>query len=127
MDQKALIMADIPPYRFVFGLHHSDYKDDAEYTYWFPFTDETQIDLINKMNDEEDDVLGKSEELEEFGVHDFATSGDYELIGYHSYEIEYHNWLMVVNEWRNFFISKGIACGEIVMMPSADYETQFGS
>lgn len=117
-----------PPYRFVFGLHHSDH-DDAEYTYWFPFTDETQIDLIKKMNDEEDDVLAQSEDMEEqfCGVHDYSTIGEYELVGYHSYEIEHKDWLALVNEWRNFFVGKGIACGLIVMMSSAEYEKQFNS
>lgn len=114
-------MIDIP-YRFVFEFHHEEHDNDALFTYWFSFID--QIDLVKKMNDE-DEVLCKSEELEEFGVHDYCTSGEHELIGYCSYEIEYHNWLVVVNEWRNFFVSRGIECGPIVMMTSEDYEKQF--
>jgi hypothetical protein len=122
-------MADNPPFRFVFELSNETHIDgkDAIFVYWFPFLDE--IAKVKTMSaDEAGDFQGRTEELEqEYGVHDFATSGEHELIGFHSYEVAPEKWMELMQKWRAFFVEQGVPVGEVTGMRRAVYEQQLCS
>ncbi len=124
-------MADNPPFRFVFHLRHDSHDEggDQEFVFFFPFTDPDQITKIKMMTDEGHDAYeATNDDLEsEYGVHDFVTSGEHELIGFTSYEVEPEKWMQLVETWRTFFVEQGIAVGEITGMRQARYTEQYCS
>ena len=116
---------DRPPHRFVFEFHHEDHPegDDAIFVYFFPFLQ--GADKVRQLNDEDDEIIDFTGEMEDYGIHDFGTSGNYELVGYHSYEIKPDDWMTVVEKWRDWFTERGVVCGEIEVLPHADYQARF--
>lgn len=126
-DYRRNCVKDQGPYRFVFEFHHENHPDgeDALFVYLFPFV--TDHEKAYDLGCESDEFLEKTGELEEFGVHDFCTTGKYELVGFGSYEIEPKNWLPVVQKWRDWFIEQGVGCGDIEEMTRAEYERRYWS
>ena len=122
-------MADNPPFRFVFEFSHENHDEgaDALFVFWFPFLDE--IAKVKSMNDEAHDAYEIiRDDLEaEYGVHDFATSGEHELIGFHSYEVEPEKWMELMQKWRMFFVEQNVPVGEITGQRRAQYEQQLCS
>lgn len=114
-------MADLPPHRFAF-----EFSAGRDLTvYWFALIGE--IDRARRMTEDSDGAFqARTEELEEeYGVHDFATSGEHEVAGFHSYEVEPERWPELIGKWRDFFTSQNIGVGEIVRMSRCEYERRF--
>ncbi len=70
-----------------------------------------------------DEWLEFVSEMEIYGVHDTGYSPDYELAGYHTYEVTQENELIVVNKWRDYLMSLGFICGDTKTCDDADYES----
>lgn len=112
--------------RFVFNFHHEENRaseNGAAVVYFFqlvPKEDDPKFDY--QYEDDWYEFLGN---MEEYGVHDLATSDD-ELIGYHSDEVKPQDQPIVVQKWHDHFASLGLQPGEIQMLGYEEYHARFG-
>lgn len=120
-------------YRFVFGFtfHDLDADTTTETTKLFFFENltEEQHDLIRGMDEipgREDLLLEFTDDVEaDYGVHDYSTSGSEEMHGFSSYEVDADKADELMEKWRQFFITEGIACSPIQTMTWDEYEKEF--
>lgn len=111
--------------RFLFNFHHEDNGGGDGVVHFFeivPKADDPQCHCSE--NQEWLDFVGGT--MEFYGVHDFCTSGDDELIGYHSYEIKLSDQETVVKMWHEFLAENGFQPGEIQVLEYDAYLTKFG-
>jgi hypothetical protein len=76
----------------------------------------SNLDWDNELTSS-DEFVEQTEELEEYGVHDFFGQDDHQntpVIGFHSYEISRENADLVVSKWKEWFESQGCECSEII-------------
>jgi hypothetical protein len=69
---------------------------------------------------EHDEFFEFLSEMEDYGVHDLGYSPDTEIVGFCSYEIEETNIPIVMENWREYFISLGFTCGPIEKVVNAN-------
>lgn len=101
------------PGKFVFEFSTLDEPEQFT-TFEFAFLDKTDA-LRAWVVEQPDDYFDILDELEsEYGVHDFVTTGDEEIIGFCSYEVEPSKWLEVMQKWHDFFASEGYTLGPVV-------------
>lgn len=115
-------------YRFVFGFTHEDYQsqdpDGIVKLFMFTSLDEARYETLVELC-EGDEVLDFSDETEQYGVHDFVTIGQEELIGYTSYEVEPQNTDKVMELWHKFFADHGVEVAAIETYTYTDYISQY--
>lgn len=74
-------------------------------------------DLIEKACVEcEKRNLEGNPEQNSYGVHDFYTSGEYELIGFTSYEIENEKYPELMDIWKSILIELGCVVGDPMVL-----------
>lgn len=107
--------------RFVFEFSKW-IKDDEHLLTRFGFeilesSAEAQAWLETIKNDGADDeyfeFLG---DMEDYGVHDFCTVGEYEAVGFSSYEVESEKYMEVMEKWHKFFADHGLGVGPITQL-----------
>ena len=101
--------------RFTFSDEEKDPIEYHEITFNLLPTKE-QFKFLNNGDYPEDsgfyDVISENEE--KYGVHDLSFSPETEFLGYFSYEVDSKDQIPCVENIRNFFISRGILCSELV-------------
>lgn len=105
------------PGRFVFEFSTLD-EPVVLTTYSFEFLDK-QDDLRAWVAEQPDDYFNILADMEEYGVHDFVTTGDEEIIGFSSYEVGADKYEEVMQKWRDFFVAEGYNCGPVVLVSEA--------
>lgn len=112
-------------YRFVFEMESSD-ESIAVYIIPLAISAKEAEDFIKRSYGDFDLYDKYTADLEgEYGVHDFCTSGDYELIGYSSYEIADDKQLELMQKWREVLVKLGLNPQDIIKMTVEDYEKAF--
>jgi hypothetical protein len=88
-------------------------------------TDETETDYQFEFLNPDDKLIamgyGEDKTLNElrmemgikYGIHDISAAEE-DIFGFTSYEVEPFNYLVLMNIWRNHFISLGYECTEIL-------------
>ncbi|RYD39761.1 MAG: hypothetical protein EOP83_36290 [Verrucomicrobiaceae bacterium] len=88
-----------------------------ETTYHFDFIgDATEIHRLREMVDNEEGAYGEMvENLEhQYGLHDFGTTGDAEIVGFGSGEVDEDKHHELMEKWREFFIKEmKVGCGPV--------------
>lgn len=112
--------------RFIFNFHHEDNGDGNGVVHFFeivPKEDDPHCECSESQ--EWLDFVGGT--MEFYGVHDFCTSGDDELIGYHSYEIKLSDQETVIQKWHDFFTLHGFQPGVPEVLDYEDYNSRFNT
>jgi hypothetical protein len=98
--------------RFVFAFQH-----DKIEKYGFEFL-EVPFDkmdwIIGIKNNTNPLYLNFLDSMQNYGLHEFKVSGNYEFIGFYSKEIQPTDIPSVMEKWQHFFIENDIKCGSIV-------------
>ena len=124
-------MQDQDRNRFLFHFSDSDFEKKGyevpEAVYFFFLDGDPGKDY---MDEHEDDLLDFTSEMEEYGVHDWGTTGNpdgtwREIIGYHSYEVPADKWDEVVQKWHDWLAQEGWQPGEIQKTTWEEYEKRF--
>jgi len=99
--------------KFTFDFYLEDFnQDNQRYSFIINYSD-NDYDLLYDMS-QHDEYLDFLSDIEgDYGVHDFVTTGDDQLFGYDTYEVEPKRINSVMNKWREFFINKGYNCDPI--------------
>lgn len=113
-------------YRFVFSMQH---EDDSVVVYYIPLalSDKAAAAARDNILDGSSDIYNDyvSDLESEYGVHDFVTEGDYELIGYCSYEIDPDKEQELMRKWRDVLIQLELNPQEIFKTTEDKYREMF--
>jgi len=98
------------------GIKYFVFTNEGKGQYRIPLLDGPCLTADNDIYDEVLDHLCEeinTRKLEHiFGVHDFSTCGEEELIGYSSYEVADEDWERLIGIWRLILHDLGYALGE---------------
>jgi hypothetical protein len=64
-------------------------------------------------------------DMEQYGVHDYGTTGDDEFVGYYTYEIDPADWDTVVEKWHSYMAEQGFTTGAVEKMSREDYQAKY--
>jgi hypothetical protein len=95
-----------------FTFNFFDEINETETDFQFEFINPD--DKLIAMGYGQDDDLNKfKSEMEiKYGIHDISAAEE-DIFGFTTYEIDIDDYLLVMNTWRNHFISLGYECTEI--------------
>ena len=109
-------------FSFEFQRHFHNPDDESIVNYYFTVT--APPELFDKYHSETDDVIFFVEEMEQYGVHDFACT-DQEYLGYYSYEIKQSDEPTVIDKWRAQLESWGFVLGDTLCVDYDEYQQMF--
>lgn len=107
--------------RFILELSDSDFEgkgwERPSTLFWFDIQPPFEYDSDEWWDWDDEILLDKVSDMEEYGVHDYTASGTedgtWTEFGYHSYEIKQHQWEEVIGKWHEWFIEQGFNPGKI--------------
>lgn len=118
-------------YRFVFNFTHEGCTqlDPDGLVKLFQFTNlnkDSYERLVAMVDQEQEDYeIFRDDTESDYGVHDFSTTGDEELVGFSSYEVEPSKTDKVINDWRQFFTGQGFCVGPVETYFFANYQHRY--